>query len=125
MTYQGDSMNETGVQAGENGGNSSLPGRSVWGSGQASPNSQEGLLNGPLNGVRQDIENQMGQLIDHYASHVPGGERFTPEAKKAMAGVLDGLQQQLENEAASRLGNFGGAFGNQGNAPAGNQGSSL
>src|SRR5215469_5892929 len=68
-----------------------------------------GLLGNPLSSVRQDIESQMGGLIDQYA-------------KQALSGVLDNLQRQLENEAANRLGGMDGSlFGeNQGN-----QGSQL
>ncbi len=69
---------------------------------------QNGLVGNVLGGVRQQIENQIGQSIDHYAGQVPGGERFTPEAKRAISNVLDGLQQQLENEASNRLGGLGG-----------------
>jgi hypothetical protein len=79
-----------------------------------------GLLGGPLHLVRQDIESQIGGLIDHYANQIPGGQRFSPEAKQAIAGALDNLQRQLENEAANRLGGgigstlFGENQGNQG-----------
>ncbi|HLG76299.1 MAG TPA: hypothetical protein VKX46_07785 [Ktedonobacteraceae bacterium] len=80
---------------------------------------QGNFMDNPLHSVRQGIENQIGQAIDHYASQVPGGERYSPEAKKAVSGILDGLQQQLENEAASRLGGLGGGmFGGNGNMPA-------
>jgi len=81
-----------------------------------------GLLGNPLSSVRQDIESQMGGLIDQYANQIPGGSRFSPEAKQALSGVLDNLQRQLENEAANRLGGMDGSlFGeNQGN-----QGSQL
>lgn len=123
--YQENASNEGVVEAGEPSDSSSLPGRSVWNPGQVSQNSQGGFLTPPLNSVRQDVENQIGQLIDHYASHVPGGERFTPDAKRAIAGTLDGLQQQLENEAASRMGNLGGLLGNEGNTPSGSQQSPL
>jgi hypothetical protein len=81
-----------------------------------------GVLGGALSGVRQDIEAQMGGLIDHYTNQIPGGSRFSPEAKQAMSGILDNLQRQLENEAASRLGGVGGTlFGEN----EGNQGSQL
>jgi hypothetical protein len=84
-----------------------------------------GLLGGALSGVRQNIEAQMGGLIDHYAGQVPGGHQFSPEAKQAVSGILDNLQRQLENQAANRLGGMGGGlFGeNQGNT--GNSGSQL
>ena len=70
------------------------------------------------NTVRQDVEAQIYGLIDHYASQVPGGHMFAPEAKQAVAGVLDGLQQKLEGQAQSRLSGMGGRaagslFGNE------------
>ena len=77
----------------------------------------QGFMDNPLHTVRQQIENQIGQAVDHYAGHVPGGDRYAPEAKKAIASALDGLQRQLENEAASRMGGLGGAaFGNNNNS---------
>ncbi len=84
----------------------------------------DGFLDNPLHSVRQQIEGQIGQAIDHYAGHVPGGHQFTPEAKQAVSGILDGLQRQLEAQAASRMGPLGGAaFGNPGSTGyQGNQG---
>ena len=70
-----------------------------------------GLPNGPLNEVRQAVENQIYQAIDHYGSQVPGGHNFTPEAKNAVSGILDNLQRQLEAQAVSRLGEAGGLGG--------------
>ena len=76
-----------------------------------------GMLGGPLHMVRQQVENSIYSAIDHYSNQVPGGTRFSPEAKQAVAGILDNLQRQLENEAQNRLGNMGGGLfgGNQGN----------
>ena len=84
-----------------------------------------GLLGGPLNGVRQAVENQIYQAIDHYGSQVPGGHQFTPEAKNAVAGILDNLQRQLEAQAANRMGGLGGLGGLGGSlfGEGGNQGS--
>jgi hypothetical protein len=49
---------------------------------------------------------------------------FAPEAKQAVAGILDGLQRQLESQAESRLGGMGGQlFGEQNTPP--NQGGPL
>jgi hypothetical protein len=74
--------------------------------------------------VRQDVQNQMNGLIDHLAGQVPGGHMFAPEAKQAVAGILDGLQRQLESQAESRLGGMGGQlFGEQNTPP--NQGGPL
>ncbi len=67
----------------------------------------DGFVDNSLQGMRQQLEGHIGEVIDQYAARVPGGERFTPEAKKAVSGVLDGLQQQLEAEAANRLGGLG------------------
>lgn len=67
----------------------------------------DGFVDNSLSGVRQQLEGHIGQVIDQYAARVPGGDRFTPEAKQAISGVLDGLQKQLEAEAANRLGGMG------------------
>jgi len=64
----------------------------------------DGFIDVSLHGARQQLEGHIGQVIDQYAGRVPGGERFTPEAKQAVAGILDGLQKQLEAQAANRLG---------------------
>ena len=69
---------------------------------------QGGVLSGPVHMVRQDVQNQMNGLIDHLSGQVPGGHLFAPEAKQAMAGILDSLQRQLESQAESRLGGMGG-----------------
>lgn len=111
------------AQAGES-ARTALPGREAWSSsqqaGQFVQPGQGGLLGGALGNVRQAIEGQIGQAIDHYASHVPGGEKYTPQAKQAISSIIDGLQRQLENEASSRMGGFGSTvFGNN----PGNQGS--
>jgi hypothetical protein len=85
---------------------------------------QGGVLSGPVHMVRQDVQNQMNGLIDHLAGQVPGGHMFAPEAKQAVAGILDGLQRQLESQAESRLGGMGGQlFGEQNTPP--NQGGQL
>ncbi len=100
-------------------------GREQWGSQQGNAYPTEppvrqggGLAGGVTNTVRQDVEAQIYGLIDHYASQVPGGHMFAPEAKQAVAGVLDGLQQKLEGQAQSHLSGMGGMvagslFGNE------------
>src|SRR5579859_2437480 len=69
---------------------------------------QGGLVGAPVGAVRQDVENQINGLIDHLAGQVPGGHTLAPEAKQAMAGILNGLQSQLESQAQSHLGSMGG-----------------
>ncbi|GCE28649.1 hypothetical protein KDA_41330 [Dictyobacter alpinus] len=68
---------------------------------------QQGFVEDSLHGARQQLEGHIGDVIDQYAGRVPGGDRFTPEAKKAVGGILDGLQKQLEAEANNRLGGGG------------------
>jgi len=74
---------------------------------------QGGLLGGPVHAVRQDVQQQINGLIDHYASQVPGGHTFTPEAKQAVSGILDNLQNQLESQVQSRVSGMGGGLGNR------------
>ncbi len=105
---------QQGGQTGQYPGSSPMTGQ---------PNEGGGLLGGPLHMVRQDIEAQISGLIDHYANQVPGGHRFSPEAKQAVSGALDNLQRQLESEAANRLG--GGIGGTLFGENQGNQGSQL
>ncbi|GCE07047.1 hypothetical protein [Dictyobacter aurantiacus] len=86
---------------------------------------QEGFIDDTLHSARQQLENHIGDVIDQYAGRVPGGERFTPEAKQAVSGILDGLQKQLESQAASRMGGLGGTFGGGNSAPTGGNGNSI
>ena len=98
------------------------PGMGIPGGPQPVGGEGGGLLGGPLNGVRQAVENQIYQAIDHYGSQVPGGHQFTPEAKNAVSGILDNLQRQLEAQAANRMGGLGGSlFGEGGNQSGGGQ----
>ncbi len=96
-------------------------------SSQDTQTNQGSMFDGPLHGVRQQIDNQIGQAIDAFAGRIPGGERFTPQAKQAISGVLDNLQQQLETQATERLGNAGnlGGLGNLLGGNKGNQGGTL
>lgn len=100
-------------------------GQEPWSTQQSGQNTgQGGLLGGPVHVVRQDVEGQMNGLIDHLAGQVPGGHMFAPEAKQAMSGILNNLQQQLESQAEGRLGGMGSTlFGNPNNP--GNSGSQL
>lgn len=114
------SANEPFVQsADEKHTSEKLPGQTVWppqenAQGQQ-PQAQGGNasnpLHGQLQGVREQVENQIEKAIDHYAGQIPGGQQFTPQAKQAVDGILDGLQKQLEDEAAKRLGGLGGLGG--------------
>ena len=76
----------------------------------------DGFIDDSLHGARQQLEGHIGDVIDQYAGRVPGGERFTPQAKQAVSGILDGLQKQLEAEAANRM----GGLGNPGSPATGN-----
>ncbi len=117
--------------AGQNRENT-LPGQSQWNPNQggqgmqgSQTNQSGGILDRPLGAVRQQIEDQIGQAIDHYAGHVPGGDKYSPEAKRAIAGVLDGLQGQLENEAANQMGGIGKSLFGEGGNQSNNQGGLL
>ncbi len=65
-----------------------------------------------MGGARQMAENQINQAIDQYGNKIPGGSKFTQQAKDAADGALNNLEQ----EAEKRMGNLGGLFGgNQNN----------
>ena len=67
---------------------------------------------GVMGGARQMAENQINQAIDQYGNKIPGGSKFTQQAKDAADGALNNLEQ----EAEKRMGNLGGLFGgNQNN----------
>ena len=68
-----------------------------------------------LDEPRRMAEQQIDQAIDQFASKVPGGSQFTPQAKEAASGILDNLENALEKEAEKRIeglpGNLGGMLG--------------
>lgn len=63
-------------------------------------------INGPLQGARQQLDGVIGKAIDHFAGMVPGGEQFTGQAKHAITGALDTLQQQLATLATQQGANL-------------------
>ena len=68
-------------------------------------------LDGPMDQVRQHIENQIHQAIDAYAGRLPGGSMFADQAKRAASGILDGLERQADQGVDSRLGGLPGMGG--------------
>ena len=123
----GQSDQSSWVQPAGNPGRGSWPpeqsgqtgqGQSGW-SQQQSYQGQMGQdpLNGPLEMVRQHIENQIHQAIDQYANRIPGGSLMAPEAKRAASSILDSLERQADTQIDSRIGNIGGGLlgGNQNN----------
>ncbi|HZS79228.1 MAG TPA: hypothetical protein VFA41_21630 [Ktedonobacteraceae bacterium] len=121
------------VVRGIEGGQQELPGQNEWGPQSGQQGSPQyggqqqggGLLGGALNGVRGDVQNQINQAIDHFASQIPGGEQHSEFAKNAVNGVLDELQRRLESQAASSMGGFGGSLFGNNPGSTGNQGGSL
>jgi hypothetical protein len=68
----------------------------------------------PLDALRRQVESQIHQAIDQYASRLPGGSMVAGTAKQAVSGVLDNLERQADNAIDQRLGNLpgvGGMFG--------------
>ncbi len=65
------------------------------------------FLRGSLQGTRQQLNGVIDQAVDRFAGLVPGGERYTPQAKQAISSALDKLQQQLEQQATSEAGQLG------------------
>lgn len=53
------------------------------------------------------VNNQIDQGIDQLGNKIPGGSRYTQQAKDAAHGIVGNLEQAVEN----RLRNMGG--GNQ------------
>lgn len=81
-------------------------------------------LDKPLDALRQEVESQMHQAIDQYASRLPGGSLVAGSAKQAVSGILDNLERQADSQIDTRLENIpgiGGMFGGNRN----NEGSQL
>jgi hypothetical protein len=88
--------------------------------------SNQGMLGGPVNGLRQDVQSQINSAIEHFAGQIPGGSQHADFAKQAVSGVLDELQRRLESQAASSMGGVGGSlFGNPGSGSSSGSGSPL
>ncbi len=52
-------------------------------------------------------ENQIDHANDQYGNKIPGGSHFTQQAKESVDGVLNNLEQ----EAEKCMGSLGGIFG--------------
>ncbi|GAC1427291.1 MAG: hypothetical protein PVS3B3_18530 [Ktedonobacteraceae bacterium] len=61
--------------------------------------------------MKHQAEQQIDGTIDQFAQKIPGGTQFSQQAKDAMAGVLDNLEKQAEEQGGSILGNVGNAIG--------------
>lgn len=64
----------------------------------------QGQGQGPLAAAKQMANQQIGQVIDQFASKIPGGQQLAQPAKEAISGILD----QMEKAASGRLGGMPG-----------------
>ncbi|MFI5272973.1 MAG: hypothetical protein ACHQ4H_08085 [Ktedonobacterales bacterium] len=74
-----------------------------------------GAPNGPLGGVEQQAEQQAEQhvdsVIDELASKIPGGNRFSQQAKQKANEEVVNLAHEAENQGSRRLGGLGDKLG--------------
>ncbi|HEX4203122.1 MAG TPA: hypothetical protein VHZ51_02770 [Ktedonobacteraceae bacterium] len=73
------------------------------------PGSQRagGVSGDTVKAARGQVDGVINQAIDRLAGTVPGGEQYASQAKQAISGALNNLQQQLENEVSRRMGGGG------------------
>jgi len=88
-----------------------------WGQQRYDPNQQQNQTGqqwgqDPMGGAKQMATQQIDQAIDQFAKTIPGGQQYVQQAKEAVGGILDTLQQQAQQEAKNRFGDQGGQFGN-------------
>lgn len=62
---------------------------------------------GQFDAAREMAERKANRVIDQFANKIPGGQKFSGQAKQAVSGIL----HTLEKEAGNRLGNLGGVVG--------------
>ena len=61
--------------------------------------------------LKDQAEQKIDQTIDQLAQKIPGGTQFSQQAKDAMGGVLDNLEQQAEEQGGNILNNLGNSIG--------------
>ncbi len=64
-----------------------------------------------VDALKQQAEQKIDETIDQFAQKVPGGTQFSQQAKDAMAGALDNLEKQAEEQGGNILGNIGNSIG--------------
>ncbi len=61
--------------------------------------------------LKHQAEQKIDETIDQLAQKIPGGTNFSQQAKDAMSGVLDNLEQQAEQQGGNILNNLGNSIG--------------
>ena len=56
-----------------------------------------------LDGARHAAQEQADKAIDQFAGKVPGGTQFSQQAKDAVGGILENLEQQGENRLGGMM----------------------
>lgn len=64
-----------------------------------------------LSGAKQQAEDQINNAIDQFAGKVPGGDKFSQQAKDAAAGGLDNIEKEGESKLGDLPGGLGGMLG--------------
>ncbi len=64
-----------------------------------------------MDGLKHQAEQKIDETIDQFAQKIPGGTNFSKQAKDAMGGILDNLEQEAEAQGGNILGNLGNSIG--------------
>lgn len=95
---------------------SGMPQQDQYGGQQQSQSDQTGMQQnqtqqqdaGPLGEARRMGEQQVDQGIDSLGNKIPGGERFTGQAKDMASKGMDDLENEAEKRGRDMLGGMGG-----------------
>jgi hypothetical protein len=73
---------------------------------QGQPGNQQDT--GPFGEARRAAEQQVDQGIDNLGNKIPGGERFTGQAKDMASKGMDEMENEAEKRGRDMLGGMGG-----------------
>ncbi|GAC1404417.1 MAG: hypothetical protein NVS4B12_15480 [Ktedonobacteraceae bacterium] len=77
----------------------------------ADQNPQQPIGHEQAEQLKHQAEQKIDETIDQFAQKIPGGTQVSQQAKDAMSGVLDNLEQQAEAQAGNLLNNAGNIIG--------------
>jgi hypothetical protein len=82
--------------------------------GNQSDQTQQQQGGGPFDEARGAAEQQVDQGIDSLGNKIPGGERFTGQAKDLASKGMDEMENEAEKRGKDMLGGMGGGGNQQG-----------
>lgn len=103
----GNQQGQTGMQQDQSGMQQDQTGNQ-----QNQTQQQQG--GGPFDEARRAAEQQVDQGIDSLGNKIPGGERFTGQARDMASKGMDEMENEAEKRGKDMLGGMGGGGNQQG-----------